>query len=525
MPYIRKTLAQIKLVYLPYSSRELHILKNLQNQDTKSSEHCEEMVMFSSLGNSVPEEPGGSKILHLDQRPSKLFFVRDFMPFLYKAILNIWTSKDEYKKIVLTGNSGIGKSWFQFYLLHRLLQQQESESKSQSTSQESPASTHEGLSAPYQFVVRQVGKDQFFLFDLKSCHVWGIAQGNSPFPLTVEVTKLLDTLRETLYFFEPELTEDLAPLGLVAPSISTLSPYPKRLRHYLKLNPHVLYMPVRSYNELFLVAKRENMNQDLLDNNYYMFGGIIRHTMQKSQIHLKRFQATLEAQCGRAPDETLRSIEMGADEDTKAEDRATLSGFLASYNDIPYDGDLAFQQKNLTTTSSYARVLLEHRLSFVDPEQHAHGLLKFLDGGNNDLTGKDLEVSVVHILAAGLPWEYQAVGANEARTRLALTKRSIDRSSEFAEFIDSKISYPRKTTFALADCFFVCQERGNAVVHAFQITSQYSHPFKLREKVGIGVKGTLNLYFVSPKHAKAYRNRIKDMYLAMAGNEDMTRPF
>jgi len=150
---------------------------------------------------------------------------------------------------------------------------------------------------------------------------------------------------------------------------------------------------------------------------------------------------------------------------------------------------------------------------------------------DDDITGRDIEVSAVHFLAAGnktISWKYQAVGRNNAVTSLSVTRRDIDCKSEFPEELDpNKLYYhPLKHSFGLVDCFFISKETG--IVHAFQTTKKKDHPFKLttlwnfRKAVGIDVTGTLKLYFVNPKHVEVYQKRAKDKYLARG--QDYLRP-
>jgi hypothetical protein len=97
-----------------------------------------------------------SELLGVKLRDSKLFYTRNFYEHLYQTIMTMWEfraidSDDvQHAQLVLTGNAGTGKSYFQLYLLHRLLNER---------------------TPRYRFVVRQVEKS-FYLYDLTNCRGW-----------------------------------------------------------------------------------------------------------------------------------------------------------------------------------------------------------------------------------------------------------------------------------------------------------------------------------------------------------------
>ena len=320
------------------------------------------------------------------------------------------------------------------------------------------------------------------------------------------------------------------PLSVLAPSVSTFSLCLQRIKQYNKhFSPAFLYMPVWSYDELFFVAKLEDpdVDEQKLDGNFFHFGGIIRYTLQLTSgpEDFNKHIADITRQCGWVTIQTLRSIATDINDDPNAEARNNVSCFVASYCVIPYEGAGAFRTASLMMTSEYIRTLVEHTVSMANPQSHAKNFLDFLNNKSNNVTGKDLEVSVAHLLASGLKettWLYDAVGENETPTKAlsALKKLKFDRTNGLVSPLKRmKLYYPSERTFGLVGFFFVSKEQGVKMVHAFQTTHQISHAFKLhtlwnyRENVGTGVKGTLNLYYVNPKRVKEYKNRAKDKYL------------
>jgi hypothetical protein len=136
-------------------------------------------------------------------------------------------------------------------------------------------------------------------------------------------------------------------------------------------------------------------------------------------------------------------------------------------------------------------------------------------------------VSVMHFLAAGYdtnPWEYYEVGIDKVKVPkpLRLPPREID--SQVESWDASKLCLPWFSVFGLVDCFLMHE----GACYAFHITWEERHEFELstlwsfREKLGLGIHGTLNLFFISPKYAESYRTRAKEEYLAK--NERLDAP-
>ena len=74
---------------------------------------------------------------------------------LYEDIQALWKT-DGADKVVLVGNAGTGKSWYQLYILRRLLK---------------CSTDYQNDADDYDFVFRQVGH-QHYLIDIKDCVVY-----------------------------------------------------------------------------------------------------------------------------------------------------------------------------------------------------------------------------------------------------------------------------------------------------------------------------------------------------------------
>jgi hypothetical protein len=136
---------------------------------------------------------GGFDFLGIQLQNSTHFYERNCYEPLYQTILMLW---EDPVKIILAGDTGIGKSFFQLFLLRRLLNDDQIQ---------------------FRFVVRQLA-ETFYLYDLATCHVWEIIATNK-----MHVKKQLNSLHNSIYLFDPRDCATSAPLTTCARSLSTLS--------------------------------------------------------------------------------------------------------------------------------------------------------------------------------------------------------------------------------------------------------------------------------------------------------------
>ena len=148
---------------------------------------------------------------------------------LYKDIQALWKT-DGANKVVLVGNAGTGKSWYQLYILRRLLKR---------------STDYQNDADDYDFVFHQV-RHQHYLIDIKDCVVY---QVNS---LDVD---LLAFLAHSLYFFEPRTEKELELTIVGLPSLATLSPYGKQISEYHKYDTMLLYFWPWSFTEMCAIVE------------------------------------------------------------------------------------------------------------------------------------------------------------------------------------------------------------------------------------------------------------------------------
>jgi hypothetical protein len=312
-------------------TREMKLLLDGVTEPLRLNEEIgEEDLSILRLG-----ELAGKEFLHSLEFPkeSKVVYFRHFYEKLYQVLLKHWSS---YKRaVILTGNAGTGKSWFQAYALRRLAQ--------------------DGTST-YRFVVRQVA-DTYFLHDLSTHNVYQMTYDyNSDFALE----NVVNGMTETLHFYEPRDDMNLPPKYFTIPSLSTLSPNQKRIKEYIKhCTVQKLYFPVWSKSEYAAVGLNQGIDQDEIEDRYYKCGGILRHLFHDKSI----LQGELESHLGTDRlTKFLRSEVFGVDAETG---NGNASGYLVCYTDIPFDGDRAFKSRKLMLTSSYVREKTRENINLV----------------------------------------------------------------------------------------------------------------------------------------------------------------
>lgn len=373
--YVNEAVSKLEISELQSLSDDLRFVKEFLLVPIPNSDPAKNCgITFYSL-EKMPQ----AKLLELETRNSNLFFERDFFDTLYDKLIATWKEEKQRKeeeerkeeddeeeekeeekkrseKVILTGNAGIGKSFFQISFLRRLLREK----------------------APFfRFVVRQVGS-YFFLIDVVACLGYKIT-GDKYF-----VDNLLSNHGGILYLYEPATLVNQSPLDVTAPSLSTLSPRPKRIEEYIKKIPHVWYMPGWEYNELECIAVREKMDMSLLDENYRIFGGIARYTLLHSKGSSDKTKEEVIKQCAGVTSEMLRSLAASIDDNSEAEEPNNIS-FVVSYTDIPRTGETCFESKRLTMTSDFVRETVMESMSFASPQEHLTQLALHLDKKSQDM--------------------------------------------------------------------------------------------------------------------------------------------
>ena len=211
---------------------------------------------------------------------SNVLYERPFYNDLLKRIRSInW--------IVLIGNPGIAKSYFQYYYLARIL----------NPSLFGPLPPdHLGSTEPPKFIVRQVGKSMF-LYSLEDSRAFFSSDFSSM------VLRLLGATHpsHSLYWYEPAETKDI-PItwNEDVPMLATVSADIRRYEEYQKFYAVTKgAMPVWSEEELQSVGKDmrlrmeegstlyEFFSPEKISDRFKKYGGIFRFVLTTSTVYLR----------------------------------------------------------------------------------------------------------------------------------------------------------------------------------------------------------------------------------------------
>jgi len=146
-------------------------------------------------------------------------------------------------RVLLLGNSGVGKSTFQFYLLARYM----NPAHFQDIGSAPPTRRIRfGSAAPPKVVIRHL-PDEF--------HVLFLEKGVAHLVASQEVLKCFDPAT-TLYFYEPGQTHGVEPVGLThaLPTLATMSPDESRYKEFSK-RAETMYCPVYTKEELLAIGR------------------------------------------------------------------------------------------------------------------------------------------------------------------------------------------------------------------------------------------------------------------------------
>lgn len=138
----------------------------------------------------------GALFLDLGCQP-QIFYARAGYQELYDCVASRWDEHATKRlfRVILQGNAGTGKSWFQVYALKKLLS--------------------EGGQRKFDIVICQVDST-IYAIDLAEATVytWAVP--------TEHIKQISKTMKRALYFFEPGGNPERKPLEVVIPSLSKL---------------------------------------------------------------------------------------------------------------------------------------------------------------------------------------------------------------------------------------------------------------------------------------------------------------
>lgn len=419
-----------------------------------------------------------------------VFYARSGYRELYEHIACKWSEKKKFR-VILHGNAGTGKSWFQIYALKQLLDDEERK---------------------FDIVIRQVGS-KFEVFDLVEARVytWKVAAN--------DIKDMSKSMKKTLYFFEPDDDSTMSPLGVAIPSLSTLSPFEDRIKEYRKRFCSLAYFWPWSFGEMWAVVCNSGIAVDLVEfqNRYNKFGGILRHVLGEQTNADEQLTARLKG----ISVEVLTSIALNVDRKTEGNN---VSGYLVCYDNRLVEEN-RFSTKNLEYTSLQVELEVANRLQTKPLKEKMQAILKRLDNQILDISGKMLEDVAMELLSQGRGYDWKSCQVGTAHwVPFATTKRTIKRTYTLTENLSqpSLTIAPTNTRFPVVD--FVFSLIGNGPIVSFQCTWQSRHPLTIRALYDLRIRHLniaddeiVNICIVCPSKdgmlAASYASMTKDDFL------------
>ena len=328
--------------------------------------------------------------------PQKLF-VRQFYPDLLREIRG-------EERNVLIGNPGIGKSFFQYYYLARIL--------NPSLFGPLPPDCY-GSTTPPKIVIRQEGTAAMTIFDIANRQ----AEVVNGCPGT-----LLDCFdpETSLYLMEPGVSVEEPHFGgfLRIPTLATVSPNPARYKEFCKNGGIAMYMPVFTLRELLAIGKyllenehvpelmQPEYSSEQITKRFHQFGGIFRHVLPLSLDYLNM--------CRRSQSEAISKCDAHALLVSGNVEDADVSHFIMQY-DVERDGKFPFCNYRLNFVNESVASQVQDKLNKGSLDDRRSALIRNDERGfMADASAKIYESVIADQLtsASGVQWRKREVIAS-----------------------------------------------------------------------------------------------------------------
>jgi hypothetical protein len=407
-----------------------------RNLDSFTIDHVErdqetglEVIRLRSLIN--PKDPSSNQL-----------FIREFFPRYLEAV-----RKHEYSIVI--GNPGIGKTWFQYYYLVRILNVE----KLGPLPPDSYGSTN-----PPQYVIRQVGSYLIETYDIQARTVNVVT-----FSAGGDVQKYIEKFKNfesTLYFFEPDYTKH-EPVSTEIPTMITVSPDILRYKEFLKQRGGTrLYMPVWTEAELLALGKTlsPTSTEEELKERIREFGGILRYVFGSEDVQEEarsnRKQAIIEVD--------LRYLLAAATiEDVR------VSHFIAQFSNIPTrdtEKSKAFRSFEIDLVSEVVEKELQVKMKALSTFDKIVTLLKNdqSPGYFSKLCRDIYEEVIAERLVQGVTWQ-QKGNLSKEYSEFKLQLNSSTTLPLFSKMENDTLYRPSKENYPLIDIIYKQNEKFFAI--------------------------------------------------------------
>ena len=436
---------------------------------------------------------------------SSTIYIRNFYPALFECLM-------DKKYTVLTGNPGVSKSWYQWYILYCLI--------------------NKGVKCKFtpKLIVRQVGESEVqFIFPpdpesgVVSFYTGKVQEGITTLRRSLQHDKVLFLVEPLNTLMEPDI------VGVK--TILTCSPDQRHYKEFVKLAAEKLYMPVWTLEELQLVGAhiRRHTTDDFVKNTleekqikerFYRFGGIFRYVLPIRGVEdVKNLQERVLDHA--KPVDTFLT---GRNIEQMDYQKDNISHFLLQYNVVP---DGSFQNFQMMYASEYVRWRIEEkRPNKYELQAAVHQLIRMFQR----VIGKQPQLFefIVYYGLRDFEWtvycKKEEVWINRSFDfvdSVYLSKQDKKLLKEMKPFVLYRPFNPK--FFGVEMLWVELHEQSKKEYFAIQVTFASSHAKSLetyqslREHIGLKVEDKLTIYVVSdPHHLKTYANRPNESYISGA---------
>jgi len=408
-----------------------------------------------------------------------VLFVRSFYEDLLRVIRL-------YPALVLVGNPGISKSFFQYYYMWRMLNTDEFGAL---------PPDYWGNTEPPEVVVRQIGKLKSIVYDVKRLEALEVFHVHTP-----AVVDAFNSVNN-LYLFEPGASSEQPYFeGLKIPTVATVPPNPVRYKEFVKNRAQMTYMPAYEEEELLGIGDflRENdlvpsgmeeeYSEEKIKDRYETFGGIMRQvfpaTINDKTLHMKtqtlaigncEFSRLLSLNSAALDAAEVSSDVMQYDVDKTGDDAFRVRGVRLSFvsNKVLeklHELQGAFNLDDMVLTLQHDDYLKQHHASC---EKIMEDLFSLYVTSGEGVEWRQRCVKMAEEEEEGSEGQGEGKGIGDPWELFTLKLQDIDRSKLLPYHMMPKnvLYYPLKTNFPAVDCYY---KNDAGCIVAFQITRQRS---------------------------------------------------
>ena len=437
--------------------------------------------------------------------PSTIYF-RKFYPTLLNCLL-------EHELTILTGNPGISKSWFHWYLLYRMVNKNEKVE----------------VKVP-RLIIRQVAQDELFFIFPEHCMALSY-DGSMNYARILKQVAMNIQYDAGLLLIEPDYSLD-EPVFTGIPTILTCSPDRRRYHEFEKRGAIKHYMPVWELDELQVVAAHIRANTDdeflmsalaseKVEESYRRFGGIFRYVIPPSSKALAAAQRNQKSVLTRAKPADI--FTWGDDIEKRDDQKDNISHFLLQYK-VDEETFTSFQ---MVIASEYVKERLNANCpSNAELYESIHRLRNMFRGGNISPILNLFEYVIYFMLING-SFEWYVLNRDQSRRerdfKFTSGKLVAKREKKLLTEMQPGILYrPCDPYFPAVDMLWVEEnEKKERVYYGIQVTFSTSHAKALSVyenlycRLGLGDKDKLNIYVVSnPIYTETYARCKKEKFFS-----------